>query len=184
MNSENELFDIEPLWHVPFWQTPQFFWVVVSVGICLVLIIVLVIFKKWYFKKRIQLPWERALADLAYLKENNQVSVRYGKEFYCALTRIIKVYLHDRYNLDVVSVTDEELRTMLDQYSALESDIPSLLVTRVHEVMDGMVFIKFANQNAAQKKIEDDFCRVEQIIQDSIPKSKNSYPFSPNSIST
>jgi hypothetical protein len=163
---EKELYDIEPLWHVPFWQTKQFLWILIGIGVLLVALIVFFILKKWYSKKRVQLPWERALAQLAVLEKNKYVSTVHGKEFYGELTRILKEYIHDRYQIDVIHATDEELLIILEK----QSELPSVLYEQARDLMDGMAFIKFANVQAAQKKIEEDFERTGKIIKETIPK--------------
>ncbi len=162
----NELYDIEPLWHIPFWQTKQFVWILIGIGIFLVALIIFFVLKKWYFKKRVQSPWERALAQLAALEKNKYVSMVHGKEFYSELTRILKEYIHDRYQIDVIHATDEEFLIILEK----QPELSSVLYEQARDLMDGMAFIKFANVQAAQKKIADDFERMRQIVKATIPK--------------
>ena len=161
---EKELYDIESLWHVPFWQTDQFFWIVIATSVTLTVLICAFIFKKRFYKKRVLYPWERALVDLAQLKKNNQICAARGKEFYNALTSILKEYMHNCYQINVISATDEELLALVEN----SSDLPPFLSEQVREVLAGMAFIKFANAQAAQKKIDQDFERVELIIKNTI----------------
>lgn len=164
---ESELYDIEQLWHIPFWQTKQFYWALIGLCIVFISLLILVIIKKLFFKKRIKTPWEIAFAQLATLKKNNLISAEHGKEFYCALTSIIKEYLQNRYQIDVVSATDTELIAILERQS--EFHIPLALSAQVREVIDGMAFIKYAKIEAAQKKIDADFERVMRIVKETIP---------------
>src|SRR5437899_2466422 len=116
---ENELYDIYTMWHVPFWQTDQFFWGVVLLAMGLSGIAVWLLVKKWRSRKIKQTPWQLALQQLNALKKNNRISMQQGKEFYHELTRIMKVYVHERYQVDVLSTTDQEFLVDVEKQSVL-----------------------------------------------------------------
>jgi len=167
---ENELYDIYLFWHVPFWQTREFFIGLISVAGLIVSLFLYWLFKKWRARKKTQTAWDSALATLAQLKKDNKVSVLHGKEFYYALTNIMKVYMHARYGDNLKSATDEEFLAGL----ANQATVSPAILADIREIMDGVVFIKFANASAAQKKIDADYERAIQIIKNSIPRSRHS----------
>jgi hypothetical protein len=165
---EHELYDIYTLWHVPFWQTQQFFIALVSIGALILGAFVAFLIRKWRARKSTQTAWDKALHQLDEIKKNNRISVEQGKDFYHDLTRIMKEYVHERYRLDVVSATDQEFLATLEKNRVL---LP-IMLAELQEVMSGLLFIKFANAQAAQTKMHEDFNRVVMIIKTTIPEEK------------
>lgn len=163
---ENELYDIYTLWHIPFWQTQQFFIALVLIGVLIGTAIIVMLIKKWRARKSQQTAWERALGQLEDIQKKNRITVEQGKDFYHDLTRIMKKYVHERYLLDVLSATDQEFLETLEKNRVL---LP-LMLAELQEVMNGLLFIKFANAQAAQAKMQDDFSRVVMIIKTTIPE--------------
>ena len=160
-----DLYDIYGTWHIPFWQTTTFY-VVVSLLVGLV-----VLWIAWYFinnyraKKQQRTPWERALHSLEQLRSQKVVSVQHGKQFYLALTTIIKQYLHDRFNFDVLGKTDRELLMYLEHIHVAPD-----LVEDIRAIAQGGLLVKFANVQAVQEQVDKDFERAVLLIKKTIPK--------------
>lgn len=169
LNEKTGLYENYGLWHTPFWQT-QKFQLMMEIGGCVVALIVIAILIKKYraYKKRKKLSsWDQALLDLRILKRDNKVSVEHGKEFYLAISALLKKYLHERFGYDVLGKTDAEVVRYLE-----ERHPDAALVEEINALLQGGVIIKFANAQAAQGQIEHDYVRAVAIIQRTIPEKK------------
>lgn len=161
------LYDIYGGWHVPFWQTKNFYsamvvLVVLLAGFGLWLLI------RWYrLRKSIKPYWQVALADLDQLKQKNIATVAHGKEFYGHLTVILKKYLYRRYGVDGSAKTDAEFLTTMTQLNI----VPDIM-EELRSIAAGGTIIKFANEQAVQDQIEQDFRRAVSLIKRTIPQSK------------
>lgn len=163
--NKHGLFDIYGAVHIPFWQTKAFYYgVIVTLGILLIVIAWLVIKRK----KKPKLPlWTLAITDIEALKKDNLATASKGKEFYGALTGILKRYLHDRYAFDSIGKTDEELIEYLNK-----QQFSPEMAEMLQEIFLGVTIIKFANAQAAQEQIDRDMQRSVLFVKRTIPSDK------------
>jgi hypothetical protein len=169
INETTGLYENYSLWHVPFWQTTTFHFII-KIFCLIVLIIVVGLLLRMYirYKKRKKLlPWDQALLDLNHLKQNQKVSAEHSQEFYISLTNIVKNYLNNRYSYDVLGKTDGELVDYLHDVGA-----DFVIIENVKEVIQGSEIIKFANARAAQEQIDNDYNRIIFLIQQTIVRNK------------
>lgn len=169
LNEKTGLYENYGLWHVPFWQTKKF-WLAVEICACLLLLLGTVLLVKKYlaYRKRRKLPlWDQALLDVTQLKKEHKVNALHGKEFYLSISALLKHYFHERFDYDLVGKTDSEVVDYLQQHHYDEH-----IVEEVKALLHGSVVIKFANAQAAQEQIENDYLRAIAIIQRTIPEKK------------
>jgi hypothetical protein len=169
LNEKTGLYENYGLWHVPFWQTQKF---KMAGQICLllmVLCIVAVLIKKYVaYRKRKKLPiWDQALLELTQLKKEHKVDVIHGKEFYATVSALLKKYFHDRFDYNIIGKTDDETVEYLKNHYKDEA-----ILEEIKTVLHGGIVIKFANAQAAQEQIEQDYLRTVAIIQRTIPEKK------------
>ena len=112
----------------------------------------------------VRTPWEQALHELQKLQKRNIASVEYGKEFYHALTALVKRYLQARFNFAACDKTDDELLAYL-----ISVDFPLPLIELLRSIFNGSLYIKFANVQAVQEQIERDIAGYIALIQETIP---------------
>lgn len=163
--NKHGLYDIYGGVHVPFWQTRIFLYGVTASFFLLIILIIWLITQR---KK--QLPayaWTKALDKIEALKNSQRAVVEHGKEFYGALTDIIKNYLQERYGYESIGKTDEELIQYLQQ-NHFSKDLIEIL----QEIFLGITIIKFANAQAAQEQIDRDMQRTILFIKRTIPSDK------------
>ena len=166
--NELGLYDIYQQWHVPFWHTTAFY--VVS---SLVLLAILgcagwYLLQKYRLNKKSLASWEIALTQIDHLKKNNYTNVEHGKEFYCALTGILKRYMHERYGFDTREKTDQEFLRYLE-----EQKFSTLFMQDLTAIFEGSTIIKFANASAAQQQIDHDVAAAISFIKKTIaPKAE------------
>lgn len=169
LNEKTGLYENYGLWHVPFWQTQQFKLAVEVFG-CLVLLVIVVLLVKKYlrYRKRRKLPvWDYALLELSHLKRDHKVDVEHGKEFYLAVSALIKKYFHDRFGYDLIGKTDAEaVKYLQENYLDVHG------MEEIKALLHGGVVIKFANAQAAQEQIDHDYLRAVAIITRTIPEKK------------
>lgn len=161
--NELGLYDIYQQWHVPFWHTTIFY--IVS-GI---LFLIIGGWIGWHFLKKYRLKmkpaksWEIALTQIDHLKKNNYTNVEHGKEFYCALTGILKRYMHERYGFDSREKTDQEFLRYLE-----EQKFSQLFLQDLTAIFEGSTIIKFANASVVQQQIDQDVAAAISFIKKTI----------------
>lgn len=155
MNLENELHDIYPMVHVPFWQTSFFFWLCCAVVCMSILVGVCIVVKRVRERKPVMKSWEHALAQLQQLHD-----VEHADLFYARMTMIMKEYIQQRFELDAVSKTDQEMTSVLrglPEHDALQ------------KLFHASVEIKFAQADAGRKRMQDDLIFSQHFINLTIP---------------
>jgi len=169
INEKTGLYENYGVWHVPFWQTESFLLGIKIVGALFIVLVVTFLLRAYlcYRKKKQRASWQQALYDVQQLKVNHIVYSEKGKEFYGAVSDILKIYFFKRFDYDVLGKTDTEIIPFLE-----ENNFDSHLVAEIKELLQGGVFIKFANVQAAQERINKDYDRVVSIITLTIPKTK------------
>lgn len=159
------LYQIYGMWHVPWWQRAEWIqWGMLGAALLLGTFLVWYTVKKIRQKRRILSPWDRALQGLQDLQKQGFVCVVYSKEFYTALTHILKTYLHERYGFDIVAKTDDEVIVLLEK-----SSFPAELLQPIRIIFNGSIAIKFAHACAIKTQIEQDFAASRDIIYKTIP---------------
>jgi hypothetical protein len=163
--NEKGLYDIYSIWHVPFWQTKAFY-ITISIIVSSLLLVIIWLFARWYFRKKtvIKQPWEVALEQLHLLQQNSYQSKEEGKQCYFAMTSIIKNYLVIRFAYPLEGKTDDEMICYL-------ANIPNhnALADELKEIIEGCIYIKFANQTAMQETIMKHLEQCTAIVKKTIP---------------
>ena len=150
MTDEKGLYGIYDVWHVPFWQTPLFYTILALISFFIVVTVLLLVVR-WYYaraqQKKID-PWDKALAVLDQLKEQEYATTERSKFAYFTITAVLKEYLNDRYRFDVQGKTDDELFTYLQKHNFKKE-----LLVYLQDILDGGVMVKFANEQAIQDQV-------------------------------
>lgn len=157
---EIELFDIYDIWYEPSWFI-RYWKIIALLGISMVCIAIAL----WFYKKKMthkKTCWEHALERLAQLKTVHKSSL-----FYCDLTTILKEYLMNRYQLDLVSKTDWEIVQYLD----CEEKLPPSIIHDLKKIFGTTTEMKFAHQKIGVNALQDDLLISVKIVQNSIPKT-------------
>jgi len=156
-------------WHVPFWQTDMFLLMIKVVALGCVFLLLFFLCRMYIQKhRRKKLPaWDQALLDLESSREFYMLGNATGKDFYGAITVVMKRYLYDRFNYDVIGKTDEELIVYLQKNQCIQD-----IVDELAEVVRGSVFVKFANQDAVVHQIHKDYDRCVAIIKRTMPEKQ------------
>lgn len=162
--NELGLYDIYPQWHVPFWHTTPFYIGVGSLLLALAAFAGWRAYRKYKLKKDSLASWDIALAQIDYLQKNNYAKVERGKEFYCALTNVLKKYMHERYGFDPREKTDQEFLRYVE-----EQEFTALFMQDLAALFEGSTIIKFANARAAQQQIDQDVATAISFIKKTIP---------------
>ncbi len=160
MQEMNEqLYDIYTQWHVPFWQTPLFWFMC---GLCFVVVVSALIGRFiicWLRKKNI-LPYPIvARNDLKKLQESEYASLQHAAFFYVTLITILKKYLTAYYSHDFTSKTDQEC---LDALASMAHN--KQLYDIVEHILNGSLTVRFAQAHVVEQVIQDDLDNVFQVI--------------------
>ena len=161
--NEQGFYDIYSVWHVPFWQQAWFYWSAIAVALLTILAILFLIYKRYFAKPKAPItPWQKALAELDYLKRKPIITQEDGKEFYFALTAILKQYLSSRFGYPLQGKTDSEMASYLKD-SELETKY------QIGDICNGCMVIKFANQQAMAAQVQKHLATSIKIVQETIP---------------
>ena len=144
-----EYFDIKGVKKAPFvWA--DYFWEIFSALVVLFLIVWGIYFyRRWKYRKdhpreaagmEPELPpYEAAIQALDRLKEQKLWQRGFEKEYYTALTDILRIYMHRRFGMNAMEMTSSEI---LDAIRREEVD--KELVAHLRSVLDLADFVKFA----------------------------------------
>lgn len=164
--NKHGLYGIYDVWHKPFWQTTAFYALAIVGIVCLVVVSIWYIVRRYYAKKSTLSAWDNALLELEAIKKSNIVGESRYKEFYFRLTWILKKYLNARYGFDVYGKTDEEVVNYLKK-----TDFPREQLDAIKVILTGGLMVKFANISALRGQMEQDLSSSIAIIKDTIPRS-------------
>ncbi len=161
-----QLYDIFPEWHIPFWQTNWFFWVIT----CSILLIAIGFFYlgyRWHTaKNKSETPyWQQTLSLIETLQQKEYTSTEHSKQCYFLLTAALKTYLNKRFAYPITSATDEQAAQHIDA-----TDLDLKLKKNIQEIFRGCVLIKFANQQALDEQVQEHLTLAREVVQKTIPK--------------
>jgi LPXTG-motif cell wall-anchored protein len=148
--------DIFDYYYPPFWQTTSF---IIMVLIGLIIIAGLIALYFFLRKKNQVTPIEWALATIQSLKAQKRTTQKEYKTLYFDLTTTIKHYLHKEFLWKTVDKTDEELINYLTLQGIEEEQIEQF-----KKLMNGALYIKFANHEAREQQADDDIVQAESLI--------------------
>ncbi len=169
LDKQTNLYNNYDIWHTPFWQTSTFH-IMIGIGVFLIFCVIMWLLIRTYKKRKAQCvltPWEKAFQKLNQLYKSGLINSSQGKTFYLAATSIIKTYLNDRFDYDVLGKTDDEVIVYLKN-----KKFSSHLIQTLENIFKGAVYIKFANAQAVQEQIKQDFTKSLELIKNTIPKEK------------
>lgn len=114
---------------------------------------------RWYSnRKKPDMPYtERIIAQLNILDESDKAN---HKQFYIQLTSLLKEYFQNRYQKQFIGTTDSECLEILKT----DKFIPELVSSRFETLIEGVMFVKFANAQAVQERMQKDLDSVRIII--------------------
>lgn len=141
-------------------------YVQISIISVLAILIVSLIFIFFWLRRRkkIKTFWESSLEKLYALKPEKCSTKNDFKLFYFNLTNIFKKYLDQRYMWQTETKTDEELIKHLEN-----QNFNSNLLIQIQKILEGALWVKFANQEALKIQAESDLKTIIQIIEQTKP---------------
>jgi hypothetical protein len=140
MEKTIDFYDIYDYYTIPFWQEP-WFWIVIALSVA---VIGLLVFYWIKTRKAPKLtPWQRAYAQLDALKPDSYATQKEFKNFYYALTNIVKEYLHERFGWQALDKTDDELLALLQSH-----DFNPEAIKQLEELIAAALNIKYARTEA------------------------------------
>ncbi len=165
MNLKEQLADIYELWHIPFWQTKWFFWVSFTLIVFVCLLITFIIYKR--INKKAVSACKQALDKLNKL--HAIATVKHGKQFFYSLSTIIKTYLYEELYKNakvetfknIQGLTDDQIISLLPQIQLFNAE----QIDNLKHIFAGINFIKFANQKAAKKNIDEALQSAKQFVE-------------------
>jgi len=155
-----ELYDIYGMWHVPFWQTAFFYYIVGGCGILLCGIAFYYCYR-WYKRRTKKVPYwlvsQRALDELSGSSLN---TVNCADLFYSRLLVILKQHLSAHFNHDFIGATDQECIQMLRRIGE-----KGPLGDTVKEITERTETIRFARDTALKEGMQTDLQKIYSIVQ-------------------
>ncbi len=135
----NTLYDIYDIMYTPWYKQWWFVAVIMVATFLLVYFCIRLFFNKKPVQKKYDV-YERALQRVAFLEKNSESDAHV---FYTLVVHDIKKYLHERYDVAILSATDDEVVDCLEK-----SLVNKEIIEMVKKLFKGVVFIKFAHYSA------------------------------------
>lgn len=170
MTKQPSFYEIYDYIYIPFWKTNFFIFTTLSIIIISLTIILYLLFKRMKAKSNLQkklTPLEWALAELDKLNPNSYEEKEEFKQFYYTITTIIKTFLEQQYKIDIIEKTDQELLKHLKKEA-----FPQQLTDKLEEVLQGSLFIKFANAQVLQEQATKDLATVVSLVKAIVPEEE------------
>ena len=177
VDPQGKIKDFKPVAEAPFklldW-IPDFisdYWWAWLAGL-LLLAFGLYAYFKWYkkginplkpVKKRLP-PYEEAMQALSNLKSRNLWQNGQEKEYYTALTDILRVYIDRRFGINAVEMTSTQIMDKIRQNE--DAHIAKEQLNNVLEIAD---FVKFANMHTLADDNEIAFQRAVNFVEQTKP---------------
>lgn len=158
---EPKLYDIYSVEYNPWFLQSWFIYLVIG---CAVLCIGYLVYCWYKARRKPVISYEKQLlARLEMLQKNDWSD---HKQFYIQLTSLLKEYLQYRFGKQFTGTTDTECLKLLRS----DKFIPEWIVTRFEDLIDGLMFVKFANAQAAQERMQKDLESVRVIFHNTVNK--------------
>lgn len=114
--------------------------------------------------KKVEPPYNVAMRELQQLNQENLPARGEDKEFYTRLTEILRVYLQNRFNINAMEMTSQQI---LDSLNANEETrLPKQYMQQVLEVAD---FVKFAKLRPLPDDNVKSFQSALSFVEDTKP---------------
>ena len=157
MGKSVDFYEIYGYYYSSLWESMWFKILIISLVIC---VLGVLFFWLWWNKKNKKLaPWDWALAELSKFSIKKFSNQEEYKDFYFALTSIVKSYLSKRYGWSVESKTDSELIKWLEKQK-FDREIIDML----SKIAEGASWIKFANADVLRSQAEADLQSVLTMV--------------------
>ncbi len=162
MDTTQELYDIYELWHVPFWKTDWFFWVIIVSVLSLIVLLFIVCLRIIRRDTGVISYWQKALIDVdALALKRDTLSNKYSQ-----LLSLVKQYVSQHYGYDIAAKTDAELlkNIEMNNFNAETTIILQKLLANAAE-------IKFAHASLSQEQFDEAITMTITFIQHTIKKN-------------
>ena len=153
VNVENpeEFFDIKQVWKTPFVLADYY---PIIIGILLVLLLAAL---AWYIWKRMRErkslipfkkeepklpPHEQAIKELDEIKQQKLWQQGRSKEYYTLITETLRRYMVDRFGINAMEMTSDEILALIKQTTEAQSVYDNL-----QQILSLADFVKFAKMN-------------------------------------
>lgn len=153
-----KLFDIYTILYEPFWMQNWFLILLIAVLVWCIGAGSYFLYKKYVYKPVAVAYDVSALKALEKLSLGSFFSSQDIKAGYFEVTMIVKNYVSARYGISLISLTDHELLKKLAHMNNIR------LYEVCKNVIEAAVFIKFAEQEAAEKTLREDIEAIKKII--------------------
>lgn len=141
-----ELYDIYSMWHVPFWQTKLFLFVLVGLCAAVMILALYLLYKKYKKNKSIPVA-QQLLAQLQKMRSSVITSTQDAQKAYSIMTDALKIYFQHYYEKPFKSYTDVQME------QALASDFPTEYKEALKKLLEDGVHVKFAREQALQQQV-------------------------------
>ncbi len=151
--TEQGIYDIYGMLHVPWWQTTLFYGVCIVAAIFFFIVcIILCILWRRRWRKKEELPyWQKAIAELDHAQHAFVQGKISSMVLYELLVHIVKSYLQLQFGPDLLGKTDSELRECIEPLAIAQEHKDQLM-----ELCQTSSTIKFYPAAVAQEHAQKD----------------------------
>jgi len=172
VNAEtDELKDIKTVMDAPFSWKELFGWIGMALVVLIALLVIAYVLARYVFKKKVEVftpkpqPVEPAhvvaLRALEKIKAEKLWQSGQIKLFYTQLTDVVRIYMQDRFNINAMELTSDQIMTLVKQHPEMNE-----LRTTLRQLLELSDLVKFAKfvplDNENDRSVLDAFTFVEK----------------------
>lgn len=169
MTTQIGLYDIYPLYHVPFWQQE---WIIqlLAFSLCGIIFLFCLIIAYIFYKKTQKIvytdPWLLYMQNLESLYPKPGMTAAEIRYFYDNLTCLLKKYIYVQYSIAHYKASDQEMYSKIQESS--HRTIHSLL-----PLLERSIIIKFAGMQTNTIQVQEDYNMVKHFMLSTKPTDKH-----------
>lgn len=161
-----DLYDIYGLIYVPLWRRS---WVIITLYVLLTiaamsLLIGAYLWYQRYKARKKKLLWQVALHDLAHNRFTMFIEKNQSNYFYADVIAVLKSYLAQRYQVPLLSMTDDEMIAFFEVHNFSQEVCISM-----RDIVLGGCEAKFANVRKTQDAMKYHLASAIALVKHTIP---------------
>lgn len=161
MNQNDLLLDIYDFYEIPLWQT---LWFQIPIGIITLLLVGSIVYFILHRKKPKLSAWEIARQQLSLINLERCSNKQDFKKVYFDITTILKSYIQERYQWDIIDKTDDEMIAYLTK-----NEFNPELLEAIKKLLYGSSLVKYADEVALKTQVDVDLKLAFDFIKKTIP---------------
>jgi hypothetical protein len=159
VQDNNQLIDIYDIWYEPWVLSDRYYFLFLGIIFLIVIFCIARRCRRYRLRKPTIKVAEQIAQEIRALQECRIYTQQDSKDCYFKLSLLLKQYLAFRYDQKFMNLTDTQIIEQAAIYMSQDD------LDKVRKLLEGMLFIKFEHQVAADAKLQEDIRLLEDVMQ-------------------